>query len=131
MHEGAVMQETVTTILASLEHTGATRVSRVHLALGTSEHFTEEAVRQYFLLLTEGTLLEGATLLLSWLPATYQCLSCQQRFESTATPGICPCCGDVALEIAHQDACRVQAIEAFSPFEADRSQEYSPRGETA
>jgi hydrogenase nickel incorporation protein HypA/HybF len=113
MHEGAVMQEAVKSILASMENAGAVRVASVQLELGTSGHFTEEAVHQYFQILTLGTPIEGAALTLSWLPATYQCLSCQHRFESTAETGICPQCGDIALEIAHQDACHVRAIDVL------------------
>lgn len=115
MHEGAVMQRAVNTILATVEQTEACHVTNVQLELGVSGHFTEEAVRQYFQALTQNTPIEGATLTLSWLPATYQCLSCQHRFESTSSMTICPQCGDVALEISHQDECSVSAIDvAFS-----------------
>jgi hydrogenase nickel insertion protein HypA len=107
------MQGVVKTILASMESAGAVRVASVHLELGSSEHFTEEAVHQYFQVLTHGTPIEGAALTLSWLPATYQCLSCQQRFESISTTGTCPHCGDVALEVAHQDGCNVRAIDVL------------------
>lgn len=90
-------------------------MTNVQLDIGVSGHFTEEAVRQYFQALTQNTLIEGATLTLSWLPATYQCLSCQCCFESTLSMATCPQCGDVALEISHQDECSVSAIDvAFS-----------------
>jgi hydrogenase nickel incorporation protein HypA/HybF len=108
------MQGVVKTILASVERAGASRVNSVELELGISGHFTEEAVRQYFQLLTQGTPAEGATLTLSWLPATYQCLSCQHRFESTSSPATCPLCGDVALEISHQDECSIRSVEVAS-----------------
>jgi hydrogenase nickel incorporation protein HypA/HybF len=117
MHEGAVMQGVVNTILATMENVGASRVTNVQLAVGISGHFTEEAVRQYFQALTQGTPVEGATLALSWLPATYQCLSHQHRFESTSSTAVCPQCGDVALEISHQDECFVESIDVISPEE--------------
>lgn len=110
MHEGAIMQTVVTTILAAVDGS-ASRVTHVQLELGTSEHFTEEAVYQYFQVLTQGTPAEGAELELSWLPATYQCLSCQQHFESTSATGICPHCGEVGLEITHSDGCAIRAID--------------------
>jgi hydrogenase nickel insertion protein HypA len=117
MHEGAVMQGVVKTILASVEQAGASHVHSVELELGVSGHFTEEAVRQYFQLLTQGTSIEGATLILSWLPATYQCLSCLHRFESIASPATCPLCSDVALEISHQDECSIRSIDVASSDE--------------
>jgi len=76
MHEGATMQAVVITVLAEMEKTRGSRVTRVRLGLGISEHFTEEAVRQYFHLLTRNTPAAEATLELAWLPATYQCLAC-------------------------------------------------------
>ncbi len=111
------MQRVVNTILTTMENAGASRVTSVQLAVGTSGHFTEEAVRQYFQALTQDTPIEGATLTLSWLPATYQCLSCQQRFESTSSTATCPQCGDVALEVSHQDECYVRSIDVTSPDE--------------
>lgn len=109
-----MMQTVVTTILAELEKAKGARVTRVQLELGTSEHFTEEAVRQYFQVLTRDTPAEEAELDLSWLPATYQCLSCLQRFESTSSAGICPHCGDVGWEIAHSDGCAIRRIEVVA-----------------
>jgi hydrogenase nickel incorporation protein HypA/HybF len=109
------MQEAVRTILASVERTGASHVAHVELVLGTSGHFTEEAVRQYFQALTQHTPAEGASLALSWLPAIYQCLSCLHCFESTSTAAICPLCGEVALEVSHQDECSVRTIDVIVP----------------
>jgi hydrogenase nickel incorporation protein HypA/HybF len=117
MHEGVIMQKVVTTILAAVDNRSASRVTHVQLELGTSEHFTEEAVCQYFQVLTQGTLAEGAELELSWLPATYQCLSCQQRFESTSATGICPHCGEVSLETTHSDGCAIRAIDVVASDE--------------
>jgi hydrogenase nickel incorporation protein HypA/HybF len=93
------------------------RVINAQLALGTSGHFAEEAVRLYFQALTQDTPIEGANLRLSWLPATYQCLSCQHRFESASSTETCPRCGDVVLEIFHQDACSVETIDVVSSDE--------------
>ena len=109
------MQGVIQTILASVEHAGASRVTNVQLVLGVSGHFTEEAVRQYFQVLAQDTPIEGAVLMLSWLPATYQCLCCQHRFESTLSTATCPQCGEVALEISHQDECSIRSIEVVFP----------------
>jgi len=114
MHEGAVMQGVIKTILASLEQAGASRVTGVQLAVGTSSHFTKDVVRQYFQVLTQQTPIEGAALTLTWLPATYQCLGCQQRFESTSATDRCLQCGDVVWEIAHQDVCYVCSIDVIT-----------------
>lgn len=114
MHEGAVMQSVVTAILDSLKTVQKCHVALVQLEIGTSGHFTEEAIRQYFQLLTQHTVAAGAQLELFWRPATYQCLSCTYHFESTRSPGICPHCGDVGLEVAHQESCAIRRIEVVA-----------------
>ena len=113
MHEVAAMQGMVRTALESMRASGGTRVIQVHLVLGASGHFTEEAARQHFAALTVGTPTEGAELTISWLPAQFQCFTCLHRFESCepAEQVTCPQCGDLALEIEHQDICYVRAID--------------------
>lgn len=113
MHEVAAMQGVVSTILESMRQAGGSRITHVQLLLGASGHFTEEAARQHFEALTAGTPAEGASLEISWLPATFQCFSCLHRFESPqpAEQVTCPLCGDLVLEIDHQDACYASDIE--------------------
>jgi hydrogenase nickel incorporation protein HypA/HybF len=113
MHEVAAMQGAVQTILAQMRAAGGSRVTTVELMLGACGHFTEEAARQHFAVLTTGTPAEGAVLEMFWLPATFQCFSCLHRFESCelAEQVSCPQCGDLALDIEHQDACYVSAID--------------------
>jgi hydrogenase nickel incorporation protein HypA/HybF len=116
MHEVAVMQGVVKTILQSLSQAGASRVTNVQLAIGRSGHFTEENAQQHFEVLTKDTPAEGASLTISWLPATLQCLSCFHRFSSSerAEQTRCPKCGDMVMEIEHQDICYVSAIDVIS-----------------
>ena len=113
MHEVAAMQGAVRTILEQMQQAGGSRVTTVELMLGACGHFTEEAARQHFAVLTMGTPAEDAALEIFWLPATFQCFACLQRFESCqpAEEVVCPRCGDMALQINHQDACSAKAIE--------------------
>jgi hydrogenase nickel incorporation protein HypA/HybF len=113
MHEVAAMQGMVQTVLEYMQQAGGARVTHVQLVLGASGHFTEEAARQHFAVLTMGTPAEGAALEMCWVPATFQCFSCLHRFESCAPAEqvTCPRCGDLALEISHLDTCSVKAIE--------------------
>ena len=113
MHEVAVMQNVVQTILARMQQAGACRVTEAQLVIGASGHFTEDAARLHFEALTRGTPIEGAELSISWLPASFQCFSCSHRFESyePSEQVACPRCADMALEIGHKDICFVSAID--------------------
>jgi hydrogenase nickel insertion protein HypA len=113
MHEAAAIQGAVRTALEYMQQADASRVTEVQLSVGVSGHVTEEGVRQYFALFSADTPAAGARLSINWLPATYQCFTCLHIFQSLKPPGeaLCPECGEAALEIDHQDACAVTAID--------------------
>jgi hydrogenase nickel incorporation protein HypA/HybF len=113
MHGAAAMRGMVQTVLECLQQAGAAKVMSVKLVLGAAGHLTADAAFQHFAALTQGTTARDASLTIDWLPATYQCFACLQRFESCelADRVVCPECGEVALEIGHQDVCYVSAID--------------------
>jgi hydrogenase nickel incorporation protein HypA/HybF len=116
MHEISLMQGVVKTILQALSPSGTSRVTRVQLTIGVSGHLNQVNVQQHFRLLTKGTPAEGASLRISWLPATLQCLACSHRFSSydPAEQETCPQCGDIVMETEHQDICYVNAIDVVT-----------------
>lgn len=113
MHEVAAMRGVVSAVLARMREEHATEVSRVKLILGVSGHLTEDAARQHFAVLAEGTPAEHAELDIEWQPATYQCFECLHQFSSIEPPDavVCPMCGGLALEIAHSDECYAAEID--------------------
>ncbi|HEX9037289.1 MAG TPA: hydrogenase maturation nickel metallochaperone HypA [Ktedonobacterales bacterium] len=113
MHEAAAIQGAVSVALERVAALGSPRVRAVELALGVSGHITDAIARQQFAICALGTPLETAALRIVWLPATYQCFTCLRQFSSVepAEGVACPECGGVALEIAHDDACYIQAID--------------------
>jgi hydrogenase nickel incorporation protein HypA/HybF len=126
MHEVAAMQGMVQTVLEYMQQAGGARVTHVQLVLGASGHFTEEAARQHFAVLTAGTPTEGAVLTIVWLPAQFQCFTCLHRFASCgpAEQVMCPQCGDLALEIEHQDVCYVSSIDVS--FDEEKREDSLP-----
>ena len=127
MHEAAVMQGVVRTVLECLQQTGASRVTHVQMVIGVSGHFTAEAAHQYFEVLVKGTSAEGASLSIQWVPAKFQCFACLHQFER-CEPTVqvsCPRCGESALEVGHQDVCSVSAIDVTS--EQERGGLHIPR----
>ena len=122
MHEVAAMQGVMHTVLKCMQQAGASRVTNVQLVLGASGHFTADVAYQHFEALAKGTAAQDSSLTIQWLSARYLCLSCLHRFESSepSSQVICPECGEVALEVGHQDVCYVSAIDvAFQDGEED------------
>ncbi len=123
MHEAAAIQGAVSVALERVAALGSPRVRAVELALGVSGHITDAIARQQFAICALDTPLETAALHLVWLPATYQCFICLNQFTSVepAESVACPACGGVALEIAHEDACYIQAIEVDATGEGAKA----------
>ena len=131
MHEVAAMQAAVATMLETARQVGALRVTSANLVLGASGHFSEEAARQHFHILTKNTVAEEASLTISWLPTTFRCFSCLHNFESCdqADMATCPMCGESALSIAHQDVCAIDSIDVvFADELARQEEEYAIKG---
>ncbi len=113
MHEVAAIQGICSVAVQQAQAAGATKVTHIEMTLGASDHLSEEGVRQHFEVLASGTLAEGASLAITWLPATYQCFSCLTTFPS-AEPSeavTCPRCQRIALEIAHEEVFYVTSID--------------------
>lgn len=125
MHEVTAMQGVMSAVLDSLQKAGGKRVTNVQLILGVSSHLSAGAAYQLFEVLANGTPAEHASLTIEWLPATYQCLSCQHCFESSepSSQVRCPKCGELALESAHQDICAVSAIDIVCDEEHEKVKE--------
>ena len=113
MHEVAAIQGVVSSIIETMQRAGGERITSVHLLLGASGHLSEEAVHQHFAVLSVGTPAENAELVISWVPAEYQCFSCGKRFDvvEVTEPVSCPECDGIALEVAHQDVCYASEIK--------------------
>jgi len=113
MHEIRAMQTVIRTILACMQQAGASHVTHAQLALSVSEHVTAEVAHQSFEMLTRGTPIEGASLSIQWVPATYQCLTCLYRFENgePSEQVLCPKCGEAALEVERQEVCVVRSLD--------------------
>ena len=113
MHEVGAITGAVSTALEYMRQAGASHVTNIELEVGVSGHFSEEAIRQYVMVLAVGTPAEGASVRIVWLPATYQCLDCGHCFESSqpTQETVCPECEGVVLEMSHQDICSLSAID--------------------
>ena len=88
MHEYGLMENVIAVIMAELKKSGeeearSGRLLTVTLKVGALELHSEEALRQAFEVLSQGTALEGARLHLVILPATLACPQCGLRTPCT------------------------------------------------
>ena len=91
-------------LLKELKHEskkhGVSRVSRVHVRIGSLYTIVPEALASAFTTASEGTVAEGAELNIGVVPATGRCDRCNIDFDvDMISMFLCPQCGGVAAEL--------------------------------
>ena len=113
MHELGMIRNALNTILDELHQSGGQRVTGVQLAVKASGHTSEESLRQLFGMVAANSPAAGAEVSVAWLPSDFVCLSCVHHFTTCESGDrvVCPHCGGLAMDSAHQDTCFVESID--------------------
>ncbi|MFB3786869.1 MAG: hydrogenase maturation nickel metallochaperone HypA [bacterium] len=94
MHEYSIVEQIVDQVLTAMREQGVERVKSVHLRRGST--FSEEALRQAYDMLTPGTPLESAELIIEEYTVEWTCPSCghRQTVEADDMIGHLAVCGE-------------------------------------
>jgi len=106
MHETVIAQQIARAVLAEMDHRGASACRAIDIDLGQLEGLDAKDLQAAFDLEAAGTLLDGAILRVTTVPATAVCPSCKaaKPFElphahtHEIPKALCPDCG-AALEL--------------------------------
>lgn len=108
MHELSIAEAVVA---IAERHAEGRRVVRVELRVGHLRQVVPSALEFAFALLSTGTVLEGAELAMTEVPARGTCRTCGGQTTMTAFPLQCGRCGGLDVEIAEGEELLVEAIE--------------------
>lgn len=108
MHELA-LADAVVRIAA--RHAAGRRVARVEVKVGHLRQVVPEALEFAFRLVSEGTELDGAELVLEEVPAVVVCRACGAEGEVEGFPLACPACAGLDVEILRGEELLVDALE--------------------
>ena len=108
MHELAIADAVVRIATA---HAGGRRVARVELRVGHLRQVVVPSLEFSFGLVAEGTVVEGAELLVEQVPARVACGRCGAVGKPDGLPLACPRCGDLNVEIVGGEELVVDALE--------------------
>jgi hydrogenase nickel incorporation protein HypA/HybF len=111
MHELAVAEDLLATVLAEAQKVEAKRVTAVSVSVGELSGVAAESLAFYWELLVPGTAAEGAKLRLTSQPAWAICSACGRAFRPEARSFVCPYCGSLASQLAEGEALILEAIE--------------------
>lgn len=96
-------------------------MNAVHLKLGRLSGIVKVALESAFGLAVEGTILEGAKLVVEEIPIVAYCPQCAaERTMPSAQSFACPVCGSAISEVIHGRELEVVAIEIEKLEEAPR-----------
>jgi hydrogenase nickel incorporation protein HypA/HybF len=108
MHELSLADSIVRIACA---HAGERRIARVELRVGHLRQVVPSALEFAFGLVAEGTVAEGAELVMEEVPATGRCRGCGSASTLDGFPLRCPACGSLDLELLGGDELLVDALE--------------------
>jgi len=92
MHEYHIVQDLVKQVLKKAQASQALKVTRVRLVLGAQSGLEEGSVRLYFDTCTQGTIAQGAQLLIKPVAVKLRCRKCGVEFERQGGDINCPTC---------------------------------------
>jgi hydrogenase nickel incorporation protein HypA/HybF len=105
MHEMSIAQgilEVVQQYARANDHAGdasAPKVKSVRLRIGEMAGVVPESLRFCFEVASEGTVAQGAELLIDEVPIRCRCFSCNLEFFAERFLFLCPACGTSGVEV--------------------------------
>ena len=111
MHEAAVAENLMQSIIAaSAEHIGK-EIVRVVISCGQINAINDEAMQFAFEAVAEGTICEGAVLEIKHIPLKSQCRKCKLEFDFDFYSPTCPDCGSADIAIGADAPLLLEEIE--------------------
>jgi hydrogenase nickel incorporation protein HypA/HybF len=98
MHEMSIARNLVEILREELEKAGAGNLRTVRLEIGRLSAIVPDALSFGFQVMTTGTELEGAELIMDIIPLCCICRECGGRFEVEDYRFLCPLCGGEQID---------------------------------
>ncbi|MFO7784188.1 MAG: hydrogenase maturation nickel metallochaperone HypA [Desulfatiglandales bacterium] len=98
MHEMSIARSLVELLQEEMEKAGARTLRSVRLEIGRLSAIVPEALSFGFQVVTTGTELEGAELIMDIIPLRCTCRECGGGFEMEDYNFCCPLCGGVEID---------------------------------
>jgi hydrogenase nickel incorporation protein HypA/HybF len=112
MHELSIALSMIEMAKEESARRGDARVIALHLKLGSLSGVVKEALTFSFEIACQGTVLEGAKLIIEEVPVVIRCPACCEERETTSIQDLrCPECCDSSAEVVSGRELEVVALE--------------------
>ena len=99
MHELSLMIDAVGLVAEDAARRSIARVTRIEMRVGELSGALPHAMREAFPIAAQGTVAEGAVLVIDEVKARVRCKKCGREFMPTTEGWSCPSCGSYDAEI--------------------------------
>ncbi len=111
MHELAITQNLLNTVLDEAKAAKANKVTRINLVVGELSGVVSDCVQFYFDIMKKDTTAKEATIDFKPVPAQLRCRDCGTDFQPADSLWVCPNCGSYSIEIIGGRDCYIESIE--------------------
>jgi hydrogenase nickel incorporation protein HypA/HybF len=111
VHELAVTQNLLATVLQEAKSANAEKITVIYLVVGELSGVVGDCVQFYFDVLKMGTLAETAVINFKLVPSILKCRDCQSEFKPENEQWVCPECGKQSVEITGGRDCFIESME--------------------
>ena len=115
MHEMSIVAGVLDAVVPSAEQAGAERVLGIMLRIGDMTEVVDEALEFAFEALTEGTICEGAELVVNKVHPRSLCFECGNEFDHDRFHRACPKCGSFETRVVAGKELEIESIEVDLP----------------
>jgi hydrogenase nickel incorporation protein HypA/HybF len=111
MHESHQVQHLITRAKQMLLKQELTQAKKVSIIVGEALGFDEMSLRLHWEEFAQGTPLEGAVLVIRFVPAKLQCLACLKLFPKKGSQLTCPKCNVIGRPTDTGKEFKIESIE--------------------
>lgn len=115
MHEMGIMTGVLDSVNSAASSAGATKVTKITLSIGEMTEVIQDALEFAFEVMSEGTLSEGAELVVNTVTPRSICLDCGEEFDHDRFHRACPVCGSLSTHLVRGRELDIDSIEVDLP----------------
>lgn len=111
MHEMGITQGILSAAFEAAEKAGETRITEIYISVGELTEIVEFALQFAFEALTPDTMAEGATLIVTHVPARSHCNDCGVDYDHDRFQMLCPECDSFNVTLLQGRELQIDRIE--------------------
>ena len=111
MHEMSIAQSVIEIINEEMEKNDATILRSIRLNIGKMSAIVPDSLSFCFEVITAGTKLEGAQMIMDIIPMKGYCQGCEREFEIEDYAFVCPSCGSTQIKAISGQELSIVEIE--------------------